>query len=250
VEAWTAWGMDAAPSAAGAGRSNVSGVVEYSIVSFDPRMEILARIRAGLGTADRADLVGLPSIEEVRTGGGAATPSDLRARFARELAAVGGEAIELVEEGNAPLARAVADRVARFDFRAVAVQRDAFALAAAAGIPAGRLMQLSGASIYRIEHADCAIIAAESLIADTGSAVVQVTAYEDRLLPYLPPACIIVARASGLKAGLDAEALRAGDAERGERVIISGPSRTADIEKTVVLGAHGPGSLTVIIAPD
>jgi L-lactate utilization protein LutC len=225
-------------------------VVEFEIMSFDPRLEILARIRAGLGSADRAELGELPSIDEVGTSGGVATPGDLGARFVRELAAVGGEAIELVETGNAALARAVADRVARFDFRAVAVQRDAFALAAAAGIPAGRLMQLSGASVYRIEHADCAIVAAESLIADTGSAVVQVTSYEDRLLPYLPPACIIVARASALKAGLDADTLRAGGAERGERVIITGPSRTADIEKTVVLGAHGPGSLTVIIAPD
>ncbi len=219
-------------------------------MSFDPRAEILARIRAGLGPADRADSCVLPSIDEGRTSGGVATPVELRARFALELAAVGGEAIELVETGGAALARSVAERVARFDYRAVAVQRDAFALTAAAGIPAERLMQLSGASIYRLEHADCAIIAAESLIADTGSAVVQVTSYEDRLLPYLPPACIIVARTSGLKASLDAAALRAGDAERGERVIITGPSRTADIEKTVVLGAHGPGSLTVIITPD
>ena len=224
-------------------------MVEYAIVSIDPRAEVLARIRAGLGTADRADLGGLPSIDEVRTAG-AATRDDLCATFVLELTAVGGEAIEVIEAGDAPLARAVADRVARFDFRAVAVQRDALALAAAADIPAGRLMELSGASVLSIEQADCAIIAAESLIADTGSAVVQVTAYEDRLLPYLPPACIIVARASSLKAALDAESLRAGDAERGERVIITGPSRTADIEKTVVLGAHGPGSLTVIIAPD
>jgi hypothetical protein len=225
-------------------------VVEFALVSSDPRVEILARIRAGLGAADRADLGGLPSIDGVGTAGVVAAPGDLRATFARELGAVGGEAIELLEAGEAPLARAVADRVARFAFRAVAVQRHPLALAASANIPAGRLMQLSGASVYRIEHAECAIVAAESLIADTGSAVVQVTTYEDRLLPYLPPACIIVARASALKAGLDADTLRAGDAERGERVIITGPSRTADIEKTVVLGAHGPGSLTVIIALD
>jgi L-lactate utilization protein LutC len=224
-------------------------VVEIAIVSADARADILARIRAGLGSGVRSDF-SVPPLDVASTSIDVATRADLCARFARELAAVGGEAIVLVEAGDAALARAVADRVARFDFRAVAVQRDDLALAAAVGIPAARLMQLSGASIDRIEKADCAIVAAESLIAETGSAVVQVTEYEDRLLPYLPPACIIVARASALTANLDAAALRAGDEERGERVFVTGPSRTADIEKTVVLGAHGPGSLTVIIAPD
>lgn len=219
-------------------------------MSVDPRAEILARIRSGLGAAGSAGRGVPPAIDAIRATADVAAPEGLRARFVRELAAVGGEGIELVESGDAALARAVADRVARFDYRSVAVQCDAFALAAAAGIPAGRLMQVSGASVDRIEHADCAIIAAESLIAETGSAVVQMTSYEDRLLPYLPPACIVVARTSGLKACLDDVALRAGPDERGERVIITGPSRTADIEKTVVLGAHGPGSLTVIIAAD
>jgi len=234
--------MDAAAHAARTGRPNVSRVVGITIVSVDARAEILARIRAGLGAEMRSEL-SVPPIDVASTSTDVAPRADLCARFARELAAVGGEAIVLVEAGDAALARAVADRV-------VAVQRDDLALAAAVGIPAARLMQLSGASIDRIEQADCGVVAAESLIADTGSAVVQVTEYEDRLLPYLPPACIIVARASVLKASLDAAALRAGDDERGERVFVTGPSRTADIEKTVVLGAHGPGSLTVIIAPD
>ncbi|HEY7980683.1 MAG TPA: LUD domain-containing protein [Candidatus Eremiobacteraceae bacterium] len=219
-------------------------------MSADARADILARIRAGLGMEARAELSEPPPIDATRTSPDVATRPDSCARFARELAAVGGEAIVLVEAGDAALARAVAERVARFDFRAVAVQRDSLALAAAAGIPAARLIQLSGASIDQLERADCAIVAAESLIADTGSAVVHVTAYEERLLPYLPPACIIVARASGVQVGLDEAALGAGEDERGERVFITGPSRTADIEKTVVLGAHGPGSLTVIIAAD
>jgi L-lactate dehydrogenase complex protein LldG len=225
-------------------------VVGNAIVSVDARTEIFARIRAALTPRERKELGEPSDTKDVSTTAGSAATEELSARFARELTAVGGEAIVLIETGNSGLARAVADRIARFDYRAVAVQCDPFALTAAVGVPAARMMQVAGASIAGLEQADCAIIAAESLIADTGAAVVRVATYEDRLLPYLPPACIIVARASGLKAGLDETALRAGDDERGERVIIAGPSRTADIEKTVVLGAHGPGSLTVIIAPD
>jgi L-lactate dehydrogenase complex protein LldG len=242
--------VDAATFVAGPGSANVSRVVGNTIVMSDPRSEILARIRAALGVQERSAPGAPPVLDDVLVSVAAMPPVELGARFARELTAVGGEAIVLVEAGDAALARAVADRVARFDYRAVAVQRDGFAAAAAAAIAPARMMQLSGASVSRLEQADCSVIAAESLIADTGSAVVRVAAYEDRLLPYLPPACIIVARASGIKASLDEAVLLAGDDERGERVIITGPSRTADIEKTVVLGAHGPGSLTVIIAPD
>ncbi|HEY5096089.1 MAG TPA: LUD domain-containing protein [Candidatus Eremiobacteraceae bacterium] len=174
----------------------------------------------------------------------------MSARFARELELVGGDAVIVVDKGIDALARAVADHVARLGFHAIAVQSDDLARQAASQIAADRLIETSGASAEFLETADCAIIAAESLIADIGSAVVRVSSYEDRLLPYLPPACIIVGRSSQLTHGLNDGALSAGDAERGERVFITGPSRTADIEKTVVLGAHGPGSLTVFIARD
>ena len=219
-------------------------------MTVDARTEIMTRIRAALKSSlpiDSAQTVAagldLHNVDVEKT-------EELGARFARELAAVGGEAVILTEAGDEILKRAVAARVARLGYHAIAVQSEAFATLAASEIPGAHLIDVSGASIDRLEAADCAIIAAESLISDTGSAVVLLSSYEERLLPYLPPACIIVGRISQMAAGLGDAALRAGEAEHGERVIITGPSRTADIEKTVVLGAHGPGSLTVIVAAD
>ena len=69
---------------------------------------------------------------------------------------------------------------------------------------------------------------------------------------YLPPVCIIVARVDQLAEHLPAAwgpistACSTKDA-RGEIVLITGPSRTADIEKILILGVHGPKRLVVFV---
>jgi L-lactate dehydrogenase complex protein LldG len=75
---------------------------------------------------------------------------------------------------------------------------------------------------------------------------------QDRLLCYLPPACVVVARTSQLVEHLPAAwgslAPRVADAAmQGEFVIVTGPSRTADIEKILILGVHGPKRLVVLL---
>jgi L-lactate dehydrogenase complex protein LldG len=218
-------------------------------MSFDARADVLARIRAALESSNTHVSRAIPASPDVALREMREVPAaDLRSRFSAELAAVSGEAVVLAEPGSDALALAVADHVERAGYAAIAVQPETLARMAASKIPSARLVDLSKISIEELEKADCAIVAAESLIADSGSAVVRLATYEERLLPYLPPACIIVARASAIASSLTVAALAVDEAERGERVIITGPSRTADIEKTVVLGAHGPGSVVVFVA--
>jgi L-lactate dehydrogenase complex protein LldG len=100
--------------------------------------------------------------------------------------------------------------------------------------------------------ADYALLRAEALVADTGSAIVIERSAQRRLAPYLPRTCVIVGDASNLYPSMTAGALAAVHAaarrgDRGEAVIITGPSKTADIEKTLVLGAHGPKHLVVFV---
>ncbi len=96
------------------------------------------------------------------------------------------------------------------------------------------------------------LIEADYLLADTGTAMIACGRPEERLMCYLPPACIIVATVDRLIEHLPAAwasiAPRVADPQlRGEFVFITGPSRTADIEKILILGVHGPKRLVVLL---
>jgi len=96
------------------------------------------------------------------------------------------------------------------------------------------------------------LIAAEKLLADTGSCLIACGTAPERLMCYLPPACVVVARvdqlAEHLPAVWETVAPRCADLSvRGEFVIVTGPSRTADIEKILILGVHGPKRLVVLL---
>src|SRR5262249_23529127 len=97
-----------------------------------------------------------------------------------------------------------------------------------------------------------AIMRAEFLLADTGTAVVFPRNHAERLLCYLPDVSVLIAGAGSVVAHLsdvwETMATLANDPElRGEMLLVTGPSRTADIEKKLVLGAHGPRRLVVIL---
>ncbi len=101
------------------------------------------------------------------------------------------------------------------------------------------------------EKFQAGITAADYLVARTGSIVLQANAAGGRRLSILPPFHIVLARAAQVVHSLD-EVFAAYEAQHTRPVtsyltVITGPSRTSDIEKTLVLGAHGPKRLAVIL---
>jgi L-lactate dehydrogenase complex protein LldG len=96
------------------------------------------------------------------------------------------------------------------------------------------------------------IIGCEFLVARTGSVLVSSAAQSGRQLNVFPPVHIVLAHVSQLVNYLD-EALVAVQQKYGDHLpsivsTITGPSRTADIEKTLVLGAHGPKEFIVFLS--
>ena len=99
---------------------------------------------------------------------------------------------------------------------------------------------------------DAAITECEFLVARTGSVLVSSTSYGGRQLNVFPPVHIVIAKRSQLVPFVT-DALQALQEKYQDKLpslvsFISGPSRTADIEKTLVMGAHGPRQLYVFIA--
>lgn len=94
------------------------------------------------------------------------------------------------------------------------------------------------------------ITSAYCLLAETGTIVLRACPQEPRLISLLPPVHIAVVPQQRLLTNLD-EMLsmtpRPVDSDSSAMVLISGPSRTADIEQVLVRGVHGPGAVHVVI---
>lgn len=103
----------------------------------------------------------------------------------------------------------------------------------------------------RLEACDAGLTACESLVAQTGSLLVSSASNGGRALSILPHAHVVVATVDqvlpDLGAALDAARARHGGALPSMLSFITGPSRTGDIERILVLGAHGPKELHVIL---
>lgn len=90
-------------------------------------------------------------------------------------------------------------------------------------------------------------------IAETGTLLLLGGAATPKSTALLPETHVAVARRSRLVATME-EAFALLRGERGEPPratwFVSGPSRTADIEQTIVIGAHGPYRVHVILVED
>ena len=103
----------------------------------------------------------------------------------------------------------------------------------------------------RLLQVDAGITLCECLIARTGSVLVSSRQAAGRRLTIYPHIHIVVAYLSQLlpdiKDGLELMQQRYGTQLPSMISMIAGPSRTADIEKTLVLGAHGPKELILLL---
>jgi L-lactate dehydrogenase complex protein LldG len=102
-----------------------------------------------------------------------------------------------------------------------------------------------------LEQSQATVTLVEALVAQTGSIFVS-AACGGRAASVVAPVHIVIASIQQLVPDLGAASVRLrerGAVENSSMLcLITGPSRTADIEKIIVMGAHGPRRVVVILS--
>lgn len=213
----------------------------------DSRETMLARIRtalaAGPAPAPPTPDWAAPVHPPLPTG------QSLAEVFGQNFERIGGEffACDTLGELGASLRAWLAERLpagGRFYVWESAMQ----ALLAAAEVP------FEATEAEFIDQAAAGLTSCEALVARTGSVLLGAATASGRRLSIYPEQHVVLARPSQAVAEI-AEALGAVQARTGGQLpsmlsLTTGPSRTADIEKTLVLGAHGPRRLTLFLLSD
>ena len=101
-------------------------------------------------------------------------------------------------------------------------------------------------------RADLGVTGADYAIAETGSCVLVAGAGVSRLVALLPPVHVAIVQRGQVLPSLDELfTLRRQGFLKGDVAsymnIVTGPSRSADIEQTIVTGVHGPGQVHMVL---
>lgn len=99
---------------------------------------------------------------------------------------------------------------------------------------------IEGAEVSRASYA----------LADTGSVVLRASPEEPRAASLLPEVHVTFVSEDVILPGLEELFAAVADDLPSSLAIVTGPSRSADIEQQLTVGVHGPGEVHVVIQPE
>jgi L-lactate dehydrogenase complex protein LldG len=100
---------------------------------------------------------------------------------------------------------------------------------------------------HTYEDVELAVINGHFSVAENGAVWLTDELMGQRIIPYICQHLAVVISAESIVPTLHEAYEKIGTGEYGFGGFIGGPSKTADIEQALVLGAHGPLSMTVFI---
>ena len=202
-----------------------------------------ARNRAGNGTQNgsqareaileavrraRLPAVPLPPITGVRD----ADTGDLVSRFMASVEAAAA-AVQIVETGGV---------------EAAVRERFPEAASIAATVPAWAFDRMDARTdAHTLAGLDVLVCPGELGVAENGAVWLGESGMGPRAAPFLTQHLVLVLDRSVIVPDMHAAYDTLDVAREGYGVFVAGPSKTADIEQTLVIGAHGPRSLTVLL---
>ena len=96
-------------------------------------------------------------------------------------------------------------------------------------------------------QADAGLTAAAAALAETGTIILPSGPGRSRLTALLPPIHVALVSTASLTPDLFTWAAARQEPPPAAITLISGPSKTADIEQTMAIGVHGPKRLIVLL---
>ena len=215
---------------------------------MNARERILARLRQAPAGAPAP-------LPDVGAWYAAAAAEDLAARAARFRTHIEAAHAEVHETDEAGWPALLFDLAARKGLRTLLVGNGSPQAATLKSQPQEALRLVSydkAAAAWRselFEGIDAALTTAKSAIAATGSLILWPDPCEPRLMSLVPPVHFVLLDATAIHTDLHA-AMAAENWVAGmptNALVISGPSKTADIQQTLAYGAHGPRELIVLL---
>jgi len=189
------------------------------------RTEILERVKK-----NQPEAVPLPVITVAGSGS-----QDLAQKFVRALGNIGGTAIEVRDWDEIILH--ITDRFS----------------------PTSRwismIPELGNPSVYTefskdprmLENVSVAILEGHFGVAENGAVWITEENMGDRVLPFICEHLVLVIYASSIRDTMHQAYEYLNSSSYSFGTFIAGPSKTADIEQSLVLGAHGPKTMTVFL---
>jgi len=100
------------------------------------------------------------------------------------------------------------------------------------------------------EAAKVGVSQVECAIAGTGTLVTDAAPVERRLASALPVIHVAIAPTDAIHPDMASALTRVSPSESGYISMITGPSRTADIERVLTIGVHGPSRLVIVFVDE
>jgi len=170
--------------------------------------------------------------------GVAASFPDLAARFAEAVLAVGGAVVRAPDLAGADAA-----------LRALPIHAQARRIASlVAGVGAATVDAAAVKDPHELADLDLVVLRATLGVAENGACWIEGPSLPHHALVVIPEHVAVVVDAGTIVPDLQ-EAYRALDLVGRPRwgLFLAGPSKTADIEQSLVIGAHGARSATVLL---
>jgi L-lactate dehydrogenase complex protein LldG len=193
---------------------------------------ILSRIRSALPQSSP-----LPDLAAVRNW---QTFADPIAQFSAILKLVGGEAVRVKNHAAADAHLRKQDHWIRGKIRCSVV----------AGVGDSTLDLSTIDDPHELENVDFAVLQGHFAVAENAAIWVTDDTVRHRVLYFIPQHIAIVVPASEVVSNLHEAYDRMTVGQHAFAGFISGPSKTADIEQSLVIGAHGARSLIVYLVDD